>query len=222
MQATGLVTPWLAWRALMSIVRHEGFLIATALHLAVLATFVLVWGEGIPVWRDDPVLTQFLRIDMAMLAVILPWVAIRCGPDQGRSALTRVAARTACSPSRLVAAEAAGIGGALLLLALSALPIFVLTQQISAVPASMVLRALLPVVALAIVVAAMAVAASVYLESRFSSWIVVTAATLVSVGLVSTTAQGVASMLVVGGLAAIIMMTSAERRLRYLGESEQV
>jgi hypothetical protein len=212
---------WLAWRALVLIVRHEGFLIATALHLTVLAAFVLVWGGGVPVWRDDPVLTQFLRVDMVLLAMILPWVAIRCSPDEGPNSLAQLAATTACRPSRIVVAKAAGTAAALMIIALSALPMFVLTQQISALPASMVWQALLPVVALAGMVAALAVVANVCLESRFSSWIVVTVATVVTVSLVPTTVK-VAEMLAVVALATIIMTTAADRRLRYLSESEQV
>jgi hypothetical protein len=213
---------WLAWRALVLIVRHEGFLIATALHLTVLSVFVLVWGDGVPVWRDDPVLAQLLRVDMVLLAMILPWVAIRCSPDEGPNGLAQLAATTACRPSRMVVAKAAGTGAALLILALSALPMFVLSQQISALPAAMVLRALLPVVALAGVVAALAVVANVFLESRFSSWIVVMVATVVTVSLVPTTVKGAAEMLAVGALATIIMTTAADRRLRYLSESDQV
>src|SRR5262249_46289109 len=157
---------------------------------------------------------------MLLLAIVLPWVATRCSPDEGPNGLTQLAVLTACRPSRIVVATAAGTGSALLILALCALPMFVLVQQMSALPAAMMLRAVLPVVALAGMVAALAVVANVYLERRFSSWIVVTVATVVTVTLVPATVAGVVEMLGVGALATIIMTTAADRRLRYLSESE--
>lgn len=214
--------PWLIWRALVLAVRHEGFLIATAVHLAALTAFVLIWGDGVPVWRGEPVLTQFVRFDTALLAAILPWVAIRCSPDAGPNGLTHLAVATACRPSSIVAARAAGTSGALLMLVSSGLPLFVLAQQISGLPASMVLRALLPMAALAVVVAAFAGAASVFLSGRLSSWIASTVATIVVVNTTSTTIPGVTAMVAVAALASIVMTTSADRRLRYLTETEQV
>lgn len=214
------MTPWLAWRNLVLIVRHQGFLIATALHLAALALFVLIWGDGVPVWRDDPVLVQFLRLDLGLLAVILPWVAIRCSPDESHDALVELATATASRPSRIIAARTAGICAALLTLVLSALPMFVLAQQISALPVVMVVRALVPVAALAILVAVIAVAANVFLAGRLSSWLVATLATIVTVSATATTARGVTSMLAVAAVVAVVMTVSADRRLRYLSEAE--
>lgn len=214
------MTPWLIWRNLVLIVRHEGFLIATTLHVAALASFVLIWGDGVPIWRGDSALVQVVRLDLALLAVILPWVAIRCSPDDSRDSLAQLAAATASRPSRIIAARTAGIGAALLILVVSALPMLVLAQQISALPASMVWRALAPVAALAILVAVVAGAVNMFLAGRLSSWLVATAATIIAVSAASTTARGAASMLVLATLVAGVLAISAERRLRYVSEAE--
>lgn len=213
---------WLVWRALVLAVRHEGFLIAAGVHLAMLTAFVLIWGDGVPVWRGETVLAQFVRLDTGLLVAILPWVAIRCSPDAGPNGLTHLAVATACRPSWIVGAGAAGTCGALLMLVSSGLPLFVLAQQISGQPASMVLRAFLPVTALAVVVAAIAGTASMFLSGRLSSWIAATVATIVVVSTTSTTVSGVTAMIAVAALVSIVMTASADRRLRYLTETEQV
>ena len=216
------MTPWLIWRNLVLIVRHEGFLIATTVHLVVLTSFVLIWGDGLPVWRDDPVLVQLLRLDLALLAVILPWVAIRCSPDEGHDGLVQLSAVTARRPSRIIAARTAGVGCALVTLVLSATPMFVFAQQVSALPASMVLRALLPAVALAVLVAVIATAVSVFLGGRLSSWLAATVTTVLTVSAASSATQSVAGMLGVAGVVAVVLAMSADRRLRYLSEYEPV
>ena len=215
------MTPWLAWRNLVLIVRHDGFLIATALHLVALTSFVLIWGDGVPVWRDDSVLVQFSRLDLALLAVILPWVAIRCSPDAGHDSLVQLSAVTACRPARIIAARTAGVGCALVTMVLSALPMFVMAQQISALPASMVWRALLPSVTLAVLVAVIATAANVFLRGRLSSWLAATVATVVIVSATSSAARG-SGILAIAAVVAVLLVLSADRRLRYLSEFEHV
>jgi hypothetical protein len=215
-------SPWLVWRNIVLIVRHDGFLIATAVHLVALTSFVLIWGDGVPIWRDDPVLVQFSRLDLVLLAVILPWVAIRCSPDAGHDSLVQLSAATACSPARIIVARTAGVGCALVTLVLSALPMFVMAQQISALPASMVWRALVPALTLAVLVAVIATAANVFLRGRLSSWLVATAATVVIVSATPTAARGVSGILAIAAVVAVLLVMSADRRLRYLSEFEHV
>ena len=214
------MTRWLVWRNLVLIVRHQGFLIATVLHVSALAAFVVIWGDGVPIWREDSVLLQFVRLDLALLAVILPWVAIRCSPDESHDSLAQLAVTTASRPSRIVAARATGICCALLLLIATALPMLVLAQQISALPSSIVLRALFPVAALAVLVAVIATVVNVFLGGRLSSWLAATGATVVTVSIVSTTARGVMGMLTVAAVIAVLVAMSADRRLRYLSEAQ--
>jgi hypothetical protein len=212
------MTLWLVWRHLVLILRHQGFVIATTLHLAAVAYFVVIWGDGVPVWRDDPVLVQLSRLEVGLLAVILPWVAIRCSPDESHNALVQLATATARRPLPVVVARTVGTACALLTLTSSALPMFVFAQQLSALPVWMVIPSLVPVAALAVLVAVLAAAASVFLGSRLLSWLVTTMAT---VSAASISMRGATGMLAVAAVIVLFVLMSADRRLRYLSEAGQ-
>jgi len=211
---------WLMWRDLAVVVRHGGFLAATAAHLAVLTAFVLIWGDGVPVLREYTVLEQLTRLDLALLSVMLPWVALRCSLDEGRNGFVRLAAATARKPSSVIVARTGGLGGALVTVALSALPLFVLGQQISAVSVSSLASAMAPLIAISVLAAVIATGAKVLVRGRLSSWLAATAATVIAAG-ASPIEGGVLRNLVLAIAVAGVLAMYVDRRLRYLSESPE-
>jgi hypothetical protein len=204
------------WRELSSILREPRFLAVMAARLAVLGAFVLVWGDGIPVLRGYTVLEQMMMIDVALLSAALPWIAVRCSPDSCPNDLVVVSVAASSPPWQVLAARIAGGGAALLACVLSALPLVVLAQQISAAPVSATIGALAPSLATPILAATTASLAMLLVRDRLLVWLVATALTVLGAG-ANVLPQSGLRLLVTAVVALGLLVLLAERRLKYLG-----
>jgi hypothetical protein len=203
---------WLLWRAAAIVVRTPAYWAATAFHVIALAAFLLVWGDGVPTIAGS-VLDQLSAAQRALLLVLLPWVAGRCGAGS-RSFVTRIAAVGAQAPARLLTARAAALVIALGVCTATGLPMLVLAARISAAPGVEAVAAVLRLAPLVVFVAVLTTWCEVVVTDRLAAWIVATTATL-TVGVALPAATG-SAVLALGAAVGAVAFYAADSRLRYL------
>ena len=207
----------LIWRDLTVITRTPAFWVSAALYVAALTAFVVVWGDGVPVVGAQSSWQQFTMAQRILLAVLLPWTAARCSASSRRE-LVWLGAIAAKRPSALLCAKCAALAVSLLALAFSALPVIVLTQQIGAGSPTTAALDMVPVAALALLVAGMTTAMTVVLEAPIRVWAVTGGVTLVS-AIFGPPAPHVALLwLAVFGTVAVLCLRAMRSTLTYLPE----
>ena len=167
----------LTWRELVSIGRAPGFWAATIGYTFLLFMIVLVWGHGLPVTGAGTNWQQFNAAQSAILSVLLPWTAARCGPVR-RTDLVMLSLVTAAPPSRLLMARWLAVSAALIGLTLAALPTTLLMQEIAAIPPMSIAASFAGTAALCALVAAVTNACVAIFDGALSGWL---AATTISV-----------------------------------------
>ena len=207
----------LIWRDLTVITRTPAFWVSAALYVAVLTAFVVVWGDGVPVVGAQSNWEQFTMAQRVLLAVLLPWTAARCSASSRRE-LVWLGAISGQRPWVLLLAKYAALAAALLALALSALPMIVLMQQIGAASTTTAALDMAPVAALALFVAGVTTAMTVVLEAPIRVWAVTGGVTLIS-AIFGPPAPRVALLwLAVFGTVAALCVLAMRSTLTYLPE----
>lgn len=207
----------LIWRELTIITRTPAFWVSAALYIAGLTAFVVVWGDGVPVIGAQSNWEQFTMAQRMLLAVLLPWTAARCSASSKRD-LVLLGAVAAKRPRALLWAKAAALAVSLLALALSALPLIVLMQQIGAASPTTAVLDMAPVAALALFVAGVTTTMTVVLEAPIRVWAVTGGVTLVSAVFGPPTFRGAVLWLAVFGTVAVLCLHAMRSTLTYLPE----
>jgi hypothetical protein len=206
------VMRWLLWRELAVMTRTRALWTVMRLQQAVLAAFIVVWGDGAPTMTGS-VAEQFSSLHGGLLLFLLPWMAARLVGD-GRT-MAMIAAMGACTPAQVVAAKFLALMLTLFAVAISVLPLKILAFRVSDVEVWRVVLDLPLIIALCAAAAALATVSVVTGLSRFTAWIVGTAAVLLGVGVVAPPQAPVVLLtaaLVMVGVGAI----HANHRLAYL------
>src|ERR1041385_2148382 len=112
----------LIWRDMTVMVRTRGFWLAMTAYILLVAAFVIVWGEGVPV-LDGTVFDQGVVVQLGLLSVVLSWTAARCSGSDQRRSLVLESVTTATRPSRLVAAKCIALSAGLAILVVAAIPL---------------------------------------------------------------------------------------------------
>jgi hypothetical protein len=167
---------WLIWRETVVALRTKALWAAIGGHAAVLSAFVIVWGDGVPVFADRSVFEQFGAVEGFVLTLLLPWVAARCLGGDSRD-LAKLALMTAARPSRVIVARC--IAGAVVLGAVvaSAWPLAAVALQISARPLGQLLRILPGLAIVCSFVAVVTTACMLTSGSRLAGWLLATLVT---------------------------------------------
>jgi hypothetical protein len=208
----------LVGRALIAAARTPAMWAVVAAQIGLLSSYLLVWGDGVPLVGARPVLEQFATVQWVFLALALPWAAIRCGAARRRDEVAQMAVLGAVRPSVVVAASVAALSLLLLAVALTGLPFAILAQQISAAPAAGLWQSQLPHYALSLCVAAVAAACMLVIANRLFAWTVSTALTVGLIALAPAGAAGAAVLLTFGALVYAVTVSGADRRFWYLSE----
>ena len=204
--------------------RTRAFAAALGAHAGLLTAFVMLWSGGVPLLPGGNLYEQQRLVDAAILVVILPWVASRCGADERGDRLVMISALAATRPSRILLARFAARTCASFVVGLAGLPLMVAAQQMSAVPFGRVAFDLLPLVALALLASAASLWWSLQSRGVILAWAGATVSTvLVTVG-AARSVPGSAAPLVVAVLAAVAVascVARADTTLRYLSEQDR-
>jgi hypothetical protein len=183
-----------------------------------LAAFVTVWGGGIPVAGARSSWDQFVSADTAFLAVLLPWVAARCGSFTRRD-LVVTGFITSRTPQQSMLAKSIALIAALIGFELSGLPVTMLMRQIAAVDAPVVLSTATSHALLAMYVAVVTLAIAFMLVHPIRVWLASTALTLAVTAVRLPAAAGL-FVFAGTGIAAAVYLSSMRARLIYLPENE--
>ncbi len=207
----------LIWRELVLVWRTSAFWAAMATYLTVLALFILIWGDGmpVPVWGTN--WQQFNFIQRTFLMIALPWAAARCAATSNRD-LVLLAMATGRLPSSLLVAKFLALATSLVALVLAALPFALLMQQIAARPVTAVAADLLPLVGLAMFVATVTPGYMLASDSPLRGWMASTVSTLAAGFVIplSNVAMPVWAFLALAAATPTLLI--ADSRLRYLPE----
>jgi hypothetical protein len=206
---------WLIWRELIIIGRMPSFWLAAAVYVSVLALFVVIWGDGVPIVGAGPVWDQFSAVQLSVLLALLPWTATRCVTTRRKRDLTVLAIVTASRPSALVLARCIALSAALFVLVLTALPIAIVMQQIAAIPFSAIGRALLPLLGLSLFVAVAATGFMLAFANPLPAWVITSAVTVVASRTVALTPASTPVWIGIALGAAVLLTVNADSRLAY-------
>ena len=209
----------LIWRELAVVVRTPAFWVSTVLYICILAAYVLVWGEGIPIVGARSNWEQFTMTQRVILAILLPWTAARCGYSSRRE-LALLGLLTARPPSVILFAKWAALGTSLLGMAVSALPVTVLMQQVAAVPTVTLVLDMVPLAAIAFLVAGVTTLALLAVNAPTTVW-VITGGTMLAAAIVGPPSPGAAAAKIAAAAIAVALGLLAVRAMpMYLPESD--
>jgi hypothetical protein len=209
--------PIFCLRELTAVARSAALPASIAVHVSVATAFLLLWGGGMPVLAGANVYEQLLLIQRALLAVLLPWTAIRCGAATRGDDLVMLAAVTATSPSRVLLAQWAGRFAALAAVVVVGLPPAIVAQQASALPLMRIASDVLPLLGLCAMASLVVSWSMLAFRSRVTAWVWASAV----VGVISWSAAGPMAwwtIVALTGIGAAALIFVAESRFRYLSD----
>lgn len=204
------------WEEATVMTRSAALWIAMAARIVVLSAFLLIWGNGLPMPGAGTLDEQFLGLDLLLLSVILPWIAVRCGVPHRRDHVTTLALATAAAPATIIGARFLTFVILLVSVGLSAMPVYTLVFELSAFSPAVVAAASAGCAAIAVAASALTTVFSLLARHRLTVWIL-TAATLVT-SIVSLPPRGVAvfAYLAMGLFAAFVAAQMGNNRALYL------
>jgi hypothetical protein len=210
------------WRELIVVTRRPALTVVICIHVGLLAGFVLLWNRGVPVLGGANLYEQQQLFQWVLLAVLLPWAAVRCAaPDRGDRFVMACAA-TALRPSSMIIAKVVALVGALALIVFAGFPAAIIAQQMSAVPLSVTLWDLISSFGLTVLVAAGTLTWVFAVQGRLAAWVGASGSTgLVLIVLSRWARNGLPIGLVaalIGAALVAAMATWSDGSLRYCDE----
>jgi hypothetical protein len=196
----------------------SGWTIAT-----LLVAFVGIWSPGVSVLAPMNLYEQTRLLQWVVLAVVLPWLAVRVSSRERADAAVMMGALTGLHPALVIASTIVARFAVLQLVSLAAIPALVISQQISAVPLTFVPRDLIPVSGLVALVAVSSTASVFIASTTPGQWLLsaaIVGAILGSASLLgaSTIVAGLACLLA-GGTGGAALCAAGQRSLLYLRDA---
>jgi len=158
-------------RELTVMTGKRAFILSAVTYVMLLAGFVFAWSDGVPLSDTPSLYGQSWAVNWALLTVWLPWTAARCLQIDRGDGLVLTAALIARRPASLLMAKFVAQILLLALFATTGLPVLILAQRMSAVPAERLLRDLASFGGLPVLAASITLAWVVAVESRLASWL---------------------------------------------------
>jgi hypothetical protein len=211
--------PLFCWRELGAVGRSRALAVSVAVHVSVLSAFLLLWGGGMPVLPGANVYEQLLLVQRALLAVLLPWTAVRCAAAARGNQLVMLAAATATPPSRVLLGQCAGRCAALAAVVIVGLPPAIVAQQASALPIARIASDALPLLGLCAAASLVASWSMIACRSRVAAW--VGASGFVVLITVAASGAGPAAWWMCAALLGVgvaVLAAAADSRFQYLSD----
>ena len=194
-------------------------------YSGLLALFLAAWGgHRVPMLPGATIYAQLYLIQCVLLVVVMPWAAARAVATERADDLVRLSAMLALPPSRLVIARLLAASIAPALVVAGALPVALVAQQMSAVPAARALADQCTLLTFALPAAVVTVWWMQISRDRLLGWLGATASAILLVAMVRSVFPAAATAAVVSGGCAIaggaILASRADVWWRHLrGES---
>ena len=207
-------------RELIVAARRPAAMVTACAIAAVLTAFVAVWSPGIASLTPMNLYEQTRLLQWVLLAVALPWTALRSAPAESGDAFVLMTVLAGLRPGHVVLGKIGAMFALLTLVVLTGLPTLVIAQQAAAVPFTSVLGDLVPLLGIALLVAVSTTAAGVIVADRLVAWLVATALVvivLLALVRIFPRIEAVGSLCAVAGLAGTGWIYSqSSRSLRYV------
>lgn len=212
------MTRALAWRQLLLATRLPAVWTAAACYVAMLTVYVFVWGNGIPLVGARTPFEQFTTAQTVVLLAVLPWVAARCGPVHYRALVERLTMLAACPPATVITGTALGLAAVAAAVAVTGLPLAMLSQQIGNGPAADLAVAQVRVAALSACAATTTLAAVALSGSRIGGWLIGTGATVLVSWLAPPGTGGALVLAAAASASTVSLARHAQRRWHHVRE----
>ena len=178
----------LYWRDLVVMGRRRPMLAAVALHVGLLAAFLGAWSDAVrvPVLPGRNLYEQYRAIQWVIVAIILPWTVCRFLAGERGRRWSLASFVTGLSPSRLFTLRLFALGTFAAMLVGSGLPLTLLAQQMSSVPAIAAFADLGSLFLFSIAATVITMSIVLIVRDVIAGWLLATGAVLLLRALVGT------------------------------------
>ena len=186
--------------------------IASLAVAALLSAFVLAWAPGMPVLAPLNLYEQARALSWALLAVALPWTAVRSAPMDRADVIVLLAGLARVSSASAILAKVLASFAVQTMVVLGSVPALVLAQQSAAVPLPNLIDDLLAMCGLALLVAALSTASMLFAPDALRAWLrasLLVSAVLVAAVMWAPEATTVGLVCATGGMFATLWLWSA-------------
>lgn len=209
----------LANRELTIAARSASVPVAAFAVLTLSTAFVLLWAPGVPVLAPMNLYEQARLVTWVLVAVASPWAAVRSAAMDRDETLRLLAALAGVRPASAVLAKVLASFTVQGLIMLTAVPGLVLAQQSAAVALSNAFIDLAPLLGLALLIAALSTAATLFMVDRLRAWFLtgagVTAVLVMAVASGSNLADIGVFCGITGIISAVWLCSTASRVVEY-------
>ena len=211
----------LLMREALVVARRPAVVSIVVIYSGLLALFLFAWGgQRVPMLPGATIYAQLQLLQCALLVAVMPWAAARTVASERADELVRLSAILALPPSRLIIARLLAAAIAPALVVAGALPVALIAQQMSAVPASRALADQLTLLTFALPAAVVTVWWMQISRDRLLGWLGATASAMVFVAMVRSVLLGAVTTAMVSAACAIaggaILASRADTWWRYL------
>jgi hypothetical protein len=165
------MTAALIARELIVVARRPALVAAVVMYVALLAGFTVIWGLKLPDLTGASVFEILRVFHRVLLAVLMPWVVVRCHAWDRGDRLVMLSTLVARRPSSIVLAKVLSLAGVLALVTVAGAPAVIIAAKMSAVPASAALRDLASALSIALLCSAVTVVWILRTGDALTSWI---------------------------------------------------
>lgn len=210
-------------RETLVVARKPALVSIVIFYCGVLALFLAAWGgHRVPVLAGSTIYDQQYLVQCALLLCILPWTAARVVATERADGLVRLSAILALPPSHVVIARLLAAAIASAVVVASALPVALVAQQMSAVPALRTVIDQCVLLTFALPAGVVAVWWMQVSRDRLLGWLGATASAMLLLAMVRFAFPSAAAAAAVSGLGAVVgaavLITRADVWWRYLAE----
>jgi hypothetical protein len=208
-------------REALVVARRPAVVSIVVVYSGLLALFLSAWGgQRVPVLAGATIYAQLYLVQCVLLMAMMPWAAARAVATERADDLVRLSAILALPPSRIVVARLFAAAIAPALVVAGGLPVALIAQQMSAVPAA---RALIDQLTLLTYALPAAVVTAWWMQiasDRLLGWLGATASAIVLVAMVRSVFPVAATAAIVCGACGIaggvVLASRADVWSRYM------
>jgi len=211
----------LLMREALVVARRPAVVSIVVIYSGLLALFLAAWGgRPVPLLPGGTIYAQLQLLQCALLVVVMPWAAARTVATERADALVRLSAILALPPSRIIIARLLAAAIAPALVVAGALPVAMIAQQMSAVPASRALADQFTLLTFALPAAVVTMWWIQISSDRLLGWLGATASTMLLVAIFRSVFPVAATAAIVSGGCAIaggaVLASGADAWWRHL------
>lgn len=208
-------------REALVVARRPAVVSIVVIYSGLLALFLSAWGgQRVPMLPGATIYAQLQLLQCALLVAVMPWAAARAVATERADELVRLSAILALPPSRLIIARLLAAAIAPALVVAGALPVALVAQQMSAVPASRALADQFTLLTFALPAAVVTVWWMQISSDRLLGWLGATASAVLLVAMLRSVFPVAATAAIVSGGCAIaggaILVSRADAWWRHL------